>query len=81
MLNETPLFNYKGMKLTMTDMSAIDRYYKTACTAEFILDNYPIIESWGEAVSYATEARRLMDKYDYTEIEAVETVMVPAYNK
>lgn len=66
-------YKIKGITLTMADMVQINQYYEEACTAEYLYENYEVTEE--EAWSYASEIRRLMNKYDYTEDEAIEQVV------
>lgn len=62
-------YKIKGIELNMVEMSDICQYYKAACTAEYIVDNYGFSED--KALDAAYDIRRKMDKYDYTESEAI----------
>lgn len=60
----------KGITLDMSEMSQVNFYYEAACTAEYLLDNYEVSEE--KALDYGYEVRRLMNKYGYSEEEAIE---------
>ena len=71
------MFEYtlnNGTRLTMTDMLAVHQHYEAACTAEYIMENHGI-DTEEEALSLGYDVRRLMDKYSYTEKEAINEVM------
>lgn len=65
----------KGVKLDINDMMKVHQYYEAACTAEYVMENYGI-ESADEALKIGYNIRRLMDKFDYTEREALDEFMV-----
>lgn len=72
---------YKGktengteIELTMGDMCAVSQFYEACCTAEYLIDNGRVKD--GEvAFEVGCEVRRLMDKYGYTEDEAIEEAL------
>lgn len=66
-------YNIKGITLDMTDMYEIKEFYEIRCTAEYIADNYKVSDE--EAISYATEVRRLMNRYGASEEEAIAEVV------
>lgn len=76
-------YNIKGVTLNVIDLININKYYEAAYTAEYILEgdikdlfNYPIPEyTEEEAMQIAYEVRRLMEKYDYDETEAIEEII------
>ena len=70
------LFEYeiKGIKLDVEDMIRIHNYYEAACTAEYVMYNYGI-NSDEEALKIGYNVRGLMDKYGYTENEALDEFM------
>lgn len=59
------------VELDVIDMSYIYQYYEEQCTADYLRENH---EDWSEdkVQSIAYETRRQMNKYDYTEEEAIE---------
>lgn len=59
------------VELDVMDMVKIHKYYEVQCTAEYLEENYP---DWSEEKiqKIAHETRNQMDKYDYTEEEAIE---------
>ena len=69
-------FEYKinGITLDEFDMQRIKEYYEVACTAEYIMDNYDIINQ-DEAMKLGYDVRKFMDKYGCDEIEAIEQVL------
>ena len=54
-------------------MYEIKEFYEIRCTAEYIADNYKVSDE--EAISYATEVRRLMNRYGASEEEAIAEVV------
>ena len=66
----------KGVTLTMSDMAQVDQYYEAACTAEYLIENYP--ELYGtleKALSAGYEVRRRMQKYGFDESDAIFEVV------
>lgn len=61
------------------DMHRIHKFYEIQCTMEYLKNTY---EDWSkskiEAIAY--ETRRLMDKYEYTEEEAID-IAIKDYGK
>ncbi len=68
-------YNIKGITLDASDLCKINTYYEAACTAEYLLDNYEQIESEEQAMDIGYEVRRMMNKYGYSEDEAIDEVM------
>ena len=66
-------FEIKGVTLTMADMCEVDEYYKAACTAEHLVDEYGV--SPDDALKLGYEVRRIMDKYGFSEDDAISEVM------
>lgn len=66
-------YEIKGVVLNEYDMIEIKDYYEAHCTAEYLLENYDLTED--EAVSLGYEVRRLMFKYDYDELTAIDEVL------
>lgn len=66
-------YEIKGITLDMTDMMLIHKYYEAACTAEYLVERHNISEA--DAFQLGCDVRRYMDKYDYTEEEAINEVM------
>lgn len=66
------MFTYNG--LTMDEMSRICEYYRVASTAEYVMENYNISDE-DAALKIGHDVRRLMDKYGYTEDEAIMEVI------
>lgn len=64
-------FFEKNYGLTVEQATAIHDYYETYSTAEYLMEKYPDLNE-EKAVSTAEGVRILMDKYDYTEEEAIE---------
>lgn len=67
-------YNYKGNELDMIEMSRISGFYKAACTAEYLMDNYDV-EDKEEALKKGYEVREIMDKYGMNEDEAIAEVL------
>lgn len=67
-------YEIKGVTLTEWDMYDIKKYYEAACTAEYIMENHDITDE-DRALKLGYEVRRLMDKYDYYEEEAIDEAM------
>ena len=66
-------YNIKGVTLNEYDMYDVKKYYEAHCTAEYIADNYDVTED--KAIELGYQVRRLMDKYDSTEEDAIYEVM------
>ena len=66
-------FEIKGITLDMCDMQQVHDNYEIYCTAEYLMENYPFDEK--QALKYATEVRRRMDKYGFDEEEAIDEVL------
>lgn len=67
-------YEIKGVTLDVGDLIEIHRYYEAACTAEFVMENYEVSDEV-QALQIGYDVRRLMDKYDYTELEAIDKIM------
>lgn len=67
-------YEIKGVKLDVIDLIKVHEYYGAACTAEYLMDNYDI-ENEDEALQLGYDIRRLMDKYEYNEAEAIDEVL------
>ena len=59
------------VELDSTDMCRVHKYYEVQCTAEYLEENHP---DWSEekVQEIANETRNQMNKYGYTEEEAIE---------
>lgn len=69
-------YEIKGVVLDEYDMQRIHEYYEQRCTAEFLAENYDLNEKLAMELAYLV--RRKMDKYGYTEEEAVNEVLAEA---
>ena len=67
-------YEIKGITLDVYDLIKIHEYYEAACTAEFVMENYEISDEI-QALQIGYDVRRLMDKYDYSELEAIDKIM------
>lgn len=68
--------NYKlsnGIELGPVEMSDIHRYYEIQCTADCLIENHNVPEN--EAEEKAEEVRIMMDKYGFTEEEAIDEIL------
>lgn len=59
--------------LTMEEACLVHYQYELLCTQEFLLENYELGEK--EAYTLAADVRRMMDKRDITETEAIEEIV------
>lgn len=59
-----------GYVVNLSEMIKIHTYYQIGCTQEFIYENYKV--SVQKAWTIAEFVRENMDKYSYTEQEAIE---------
>ena len=64
-------YNYKGNELDMIEMSRISGFYKAACTAEYLMDNYDV-EDKDEALTKGYRVREIMGDYDLNEEDAIK---------
>lgn len=67
-------YEIKGVKLNMTDMCQIDTYYEAACTAEGLLETEKMMTK-EKALDFGYEVRSLMNKYGYSEGDAIDIVL------
>lgn len=67
-------YKIKGITLDVYELIDIHQYYEAACTAEYIMDNYDIIDE-DEAMRLGYKVRELMDDYGYDEEEAIKCIM------
>ena len=68
-------YKVRDITLNQSEIAEIDKYYEAACTANYVLDNYPEVRTEGLAMEIGYEVRRKMNKYGYDEAEAIEEVM------
>ena len=68
-LTDTFKATVDGKELTIQDMGEIHHYYQACCVAEYLEDNYVVTTV--EAIDIGYDTRRLMEKYDITEEEAI----------
>ena len=65
-------YEIKGVTLDALDMQRIKEYYEQLCTAEYLMENYPLDEE--QAMDLAASVRELMDDVGCDEDVAIETV-------
>ena len=65
-------YKVRGIVLTAGELCEISEYYEQACTAEYLIDNYELTED--TAMQLASDVRREMNKYGFTEEDAIEEV-------
>lgn len=65
-------YEIKGVVLDEYDMQRIKEHYERCCTAEYLVENFDLDEEL--ALRLAGEVRRLMNKYNYDEEEAIREV-------
>ena len=66
-------YEIKGITLDVYDLIKIHEYYQTACTAEYLMDNYKLTEE--QAMELGARVRRYMDKNNVTEDIAIEEII------
>ena len=66
-------FEIKGITLDMCDMQRVHENYEIYCTAEYLMENYAITKE--NALKVASTVRKFMDKYGYTEEEAINEIL------
>lgn len=74
-------YKIKGVTLDVYDLVEINEYFKTASTAEYLLDNYKCIADETQAMRLAAKVRRYMDKFCMSESDAIYDVMEDINNK
>ena len=63
-----------GKVLNVMQLGKIAEFYNAMCTAEYIQDTYNIVnEDLAKELGYC--ARNIMNKYDYSEDEAINQLM------
>lgn len=80
-VRELPKFEYEinGTKLRIEDLACVSNYYQAACTAEYLIENYPEFDSLEKAMSVGYQVRDLMLLHGYNEAEGIDYVL--AHNK
>lgn len=68
-------YTIKGITLSVSDLIDIHRYYEAACTAECLLENCEQVTTEEQAMKLGYEVRRKMDKYGYSEEDAIDEVL------
>ena len=68
----------KEITLSESEIKNIHEYYEAACTAEYMLENYPQVKTEEQAMELGYEVRRQMSKYGYDESEAISKVLKEA---
>lgn len=61
---------FNGKLYSMDELCYLHKQYEILCTAEYLIDTKGLDEQ--EAIRKAEEARRIMDKYDFSEEEAIK---------
>lgn len=64
-------YTIRGITLRASELTEISRYYAAACTAEFVMENFPEITDERKALQIGHAVRELMDKYNCTEGDAI----------
>lgn len=62
-----------GKTYTMDELCYLHEQYEIFCTAEYLIENLELQEN--EAIKKATEVRQMMDKYDFSEEEAIKEIL------
>ena len=62
----------QGKFYTMDELCYLHQQYEILCTAEYLMESRDLSEQ--EALQKASEVRRLMDKYDFSEDEAIKEI-------
>ncbi|MBQ7504687.1 MAG: hypothetical protein IJT79_05150 [Ruminococcus sp.] len=73
-VREVPKYEYdiNGTRLFVEDLVIINNYYQAACTAEYLIENYPEFDTLEKAMSAGYRIRGLMLYHDYSESEAID---------
>ena len=67
-------YEIKGVKLSEEDLTCLHEYYEAARTAEYLMSVYDI-KNEEKAMELGYYIRRLMDRFDYTESEAISEAL------
>lgn len=75
-------YNVKGITLDRDEICLIHEYYEAASTAEYLMENYEqFANDESAALNAGYEVRHLMDKYGYSEEDAIDKMLEdPRYN-
>ena len=73
-IREIPKFEYKinNDLLHVEDIAIISNYYQAACTAEYLIENYPEFDTLEKAMSAGYKIRDFMLLHDFSELEAID---------
>ena len=66
-------FEIKGVTLNMDEMHQIHKHYEICCTAEYIIENYGVLEE--DSYRVASMIRDLMDSDGYDEDQAIDKIL------
>ena len=67
------LFNNK-YNLSVVELTELNMLYEAHCTAEYLLENHYVNDE-DFAIELGYEVRHAMNKYDYSEEDAIFTVL------
>lgn len=65
--------SFKNQEFNMCELMYLSNCYQVMCTMEYLLDNEMVAEE-EQAYIYAVNIRSLMQKYGYTEQEAINKI-------
>lgn len=65
--------NYKNQTFNMIDLMFLSNCYKVICTMEYLIETEQVKDE-EEAFVVAVNVRNLMEKYGYTEQEAINEI-------
>ena len=68
-------YEIKGICLDMKDMQKISTYYEGARIAKRVVENYPVVKTYEEAMGIGYDVCDLMARSNYEEEEAIEYVL------
>jgi len=67
-----------GHPISLEELVSLNHQYEVGCTAEYLSENHPSFSN-DECLELAQKVRRLMEKSEATESEAIRVVLLDKY--
>jgi hypothetical protein len=64
-----------GHPISLEELASLHHQYEVGCTAEYLSENFPILSN-KECLEFAQDVRRLMNKREMSESEAIDEIVL-----
>lgn len=68
-------YKYKGTCLDMKEMQKISTYYEGARIAKLVMEKFPVVKTYDDAMGIGYDVCDLIARYGFTEDQAIEYVL------